>query len=199
MSTPTNATPAHSTRASSEPHLRIELRSNPLLLSGVRELIVALSRRLGFSDESGGQIALAVDEALCNVIRHGYQRRPDRPIWLSIWAEGGAWVDGGAPTSTGSAGGERPDALRIVIEDEAKQVSPETIKSRSLEEIRPGGLGVHIIQTVMDEARYEKRGTTGMRLTMVKKRVGSVGDGARAAGNCGCSGAGAPRKGACHE
>ncbi len=189
----TTAIPAQGNR---EPHVRVELRSNPLLLSGVREMIVALARRLGFTDDAGGQMALAVDEALCNVIRHGYERRPDRPIWLSIWAEGGAWADG-VPTSTGSAGGERPDALRIVIEDEAQQVDPAAIRSRSLDEIRPGGLGVHIIKTVMDEARYEKRGTTGMRLTMVKKRVGSAGDGAKAVGNCGCSGA-AAKKGPCH-
>jgi anti-sigma regulatory factor (Ser/Thr protein kinase) len=193
MSTPTQTAQSPATR---EPHLRIELRSNPLLLSGVRELIVALAKRLGFSDDAGGQVALAVDEALCNVIRHGYQRQPDRPIWLSIWAEGGSWA-GETPTATGSAGGERPDALRIVVEDEAQQVDPEAIRSRSLDEIRPGGLGVHIIKTVMDEARYEKRGPTGMRLTMVKKRVGSVGDGATAAGNCGCSGMGV-KKGSCH-
>jgi anti-sigma regulatory factor (Ser/Thr protein kinase) len=201
MSTPTIPTSVGTSREPHPPHpphLRIELRSNPLLLSGVRELVVALSKRLGFTDESGGQIALAVDEALCNVIRHGYQRQPDRPIWMSIWAEGGAWANG-SPTATGAAGDERPDALRVVIEDEAQQVEPSEIRSRSLDEIRPGGLGVHIIRTVMDEALYEKRGSAGMRLTMVKKRVGSSGEGARpmGGGGCGCAD-GRGTKGACH-
>lgn len=151
-------------------HVKLELQSNPLFLSGVRELISAVSKRLGFGDETSGQIALAVDEALCNVIRHGYQRQPDRPIWLSVFAEGGAWASG-APVATMRTCEEQPDSIRIVIEDNAPQVDPSTIKSRSLEEIRPGGLGVHIIKSVMDEAIYEKRaGGSGMRLTMVKRR-----------------------------
>ncbi len=174
-----------------QPQVRIEIRSNPLFLSGVRELVGAVAKRFGFTDETGGQIALAVDEALCNVIRHGYQKQPDKPIWLSIWAEGGAWA-GGTPAPSGGTGDERPDAMRITIEDEAQQVEPEQIRSRSLEEIRPGGLGVHIIKTVMDEAVYEKRGSRGMRLTMIKKRVdsGLPGSSMRVAGGgggCGCS------------
>ena len=176
-----------------QPQVRIEIRSNPLFLSGVRELVGAVAKRFGFTEEIGGQIALAVDEALCNVIRHGYQKQPDKPIWLSIWAEGGAW-SAGTPSPSGGTGDERPDAIRITIEDEAEQVEPEQIRSRDLEEVRPGGLGVHIIKTVMDEAVYEKRGSRGMRLTMMKRRVGSelpvaparIADGG-VGGGCGCS------------
>jgi anti-sigma regulatory factor (Ser/Thr protein kinase) len=59
-----------------------------------------------------------------------------------------------------------------MIEDEAEQVDPCTIKSRCLDEVRPGGLGVHIIREVMDEVAYECRsGGVGMRLTMVKKKI----------------------------
>jgi anti-sigma regulatory factor (Ser/Thr protein kinase) len=49
-------------------------------------------------------------------------------------------------------------------------VDPATIRSRDLDDIRPGGLGVHIIHEVMDEVRYERRDSRGMRLTMVKQR-----------------------------
>ena len=96
-----------------------------------------------------------MDEALCNIIRHGYEKRRDGPIWLSLWPS----ADG-----NGSAG------ITVVIEDEARQVDPCCIKGRDLEEIRPGGLGVHIIKEVMDEVRYEKRDKVGMRLTLVKRR-----------------------------
>ncbi len=172
-----------------QPQVRIELRSNPLFLSGVRELVGAVAKRFGFPEEVGGQISLAVDEALCNVIRHGYQKQPDKPIWLSIWAVGGAWA-GGTPVPSGGTGDERPDAIKIVIEDEAQQVDPAQIRSRDLDEIRPGGLGVHIIQTVMDQAVYEKRPSRGMRLTMVKKRLASGTDAPKVrvvGGGCGCS------------
>ena len=83
-------------------------------------------RRLGFTEEACAQIALAVDEALCNVIRHGYERRKDAPIWLSIFP-------------LGQAG--KVTGLRIVVEDEARQVDPEQIKSRDLDEIPQRGAG----------------------------------------------------------
>lgn len=156
----------------STPQVKVEIRSNPLYLSGVREMIAAVAKRLGFAEDACGQMALAVDEALCNVIRHGYNKQADRPIWLSLFPEGGAWATG-EPSPLNGAVDERAEALRIVIEDEAQQVDPSKIQSRDLDQIRPGGLGVHIIKTVMDEATFEKRGTVGMRLTMVKKRQGS--------------------------
>lgn len=147
------------------PHIQLEMVSNPIYLSGARDLVASVARRLGFGDEACGQIALAVDEALCNVIRHGYGRRADGPIWMKVW-----------PLQGGDGGG----GIRIVIEDEARQVDPAEIRSRDLDEIRPGGLGVHIIREVMDEVNYEKRDSVGMRLTLVKKKAGD-----RPGGCCG--------------
>lgn len=141
-------------------HVCVQVLSNPLYFCGVRELIQAIARRLGFTDMPASQIALAVDEALANVMKHGYDRRPDCPIWLRLWPV----PDDGTGLGAG---------LKIVIEDEARQVDPDSIKSRDLADIRPGGLGVHIIREVMDTASYERRPGAGMRLTMTK-RVGST-------------------------
>jgi len=149
------------------PHIRIEMLSNPMYLSGARELVSAVARRLGFNDANCSQIALAVDEALCNVIRHGYDRKADRPIWLSLWPLEGS-ADG---TLDGGQQGPISAAIKIVIEDEARQVEPARIKGRDLEDVKPGGLGVHIIKEVMDEVRYEKREGAGMRLTLVKRQA----------------------------
>lgn len=137
------------------PHIKLELLSDPTYLCGARELVASISRRLGFEDMDCSKIALAVDEALCNIIRHGYDRAMDKPIWISLWP-----VQGDAHS---------PGGVRIVIEDEATQVDPVKMKSRDLDDVRPGGLGVHIIREVMDEAVYEKRSPRGMRLTMVKR------------------------------
>lgn len=167
--------------AFSEPHLHLRMMSSPTFLSGVREMVGSVCKRLGFTDMQCSQIALAIDEALCNVMRHGYRRASDKPIWVSLWSldSAGMAVSPGAPAvpaasgtvSELNAGSTEPDAVRIVIEDLAEQVDPACIKSRDLDDIRPGGLGVHIIKEVMDEAVYERReGGVGMRLTMVKKR-----------------------------
>lgn len=138
-------------------HIVVEMLSQPRYLSGARDLVAAVAKRLGFTDHDCGQIALAVDEALCNVIRHGYDRRDDEKIWLSIW-----------PAEQESA--DPRAGIKILIEDEAQQVDPEQIQPRDLDEIRPGGLGVYIIREVMDEARFERRpqSPVGMRLEMTK-------------------------------
>jgi len=137
-----------------EPDVLLRLMSHPRYLSGARELITSVSRRLGFGETISCQIALAVDEALANVIRHGYSSRPDRPIWVSLWPLG--------------ADPDEAIGVRIMIEDEARQVEPHQIQGRDLEDVRPGGLGVHIIREVMDHASYEKRDGGGMRLVMEK-------------------------------
>lgn len=136
--------------------LHLTLPSDPTYFCGVRELVAQILRRLGFSETQAAQSALAVDEALTNIMRHGYDRRIDAPIWLSL-----------TPFDDDRGGG-----VRIVIEDEARQVDPCNIKGRDLDDIRPGGLGVHIIREVMDEATYERRGPVGMRLTLIKRRAG---------------------------
>lgn len=139
---------------SDKPDIRIELTSNPAYLSGARELISSVCKRLGFDDLTCSKVALAVDEALCNVIRHGYKYAEDRPIWISLWP---LMSDG------------EVDGIRLMIEDEADQVDPEHMKGRELEDVKPGGLGVHIIRDVMDEVSYEAREQVGMRLTLVKR------------------------------
>ncbi|MFB3429338.1 MAG: ATP-binding protein [Phycisphaerales bacterium] len=154
--------------------------SQPRYLSGVRSLVSAVAQRLGFDESACGQIALAVDEALCNVIRHGYQRSPAGTIWVKIWPvddEAGEHCEGAALDAPLDQHRPRAGGIRIVIEDLAQQVDPEAIRSRDLEEVRPGGLGVHIMKEIMDEVRFEHRAPDetgergrGMRLTMVKRR-----------------------------
>lgn len=171
------------------PHIRVEMFSQPRYLSGARDLVSAVARRFGFDEGACGQIALAVDEALCNIIRHGYDRRADGKIWIMVWpiqdSSAGAGCCGDCcssaadPLFPGDAAASRsdepglaecePTGILIAIEDEAKQVDPSLIKSRDLEDIRPGGLGVFIIQSVMDAVAYQHRDTGGMRLLMAKR------------------------------
>ena len=135
-----------------EPEIRLEMVSQPKFLAAARALVGTVAQRVGFNEIQCGQISLAVDEALCNVITHGYNRRPDGRVWVSLWP-----VDG------------TPPGLKVVIEDLARQVDPAEIQPRDLDDVRPGGLGVHIIREVMDDVHYEKRTGRGMRLTMIKR------------------------------
>lgn len=163
--------------------IRVELCSNPQFFSGVRELIGSVARRTGFTEKNASQISLAVDEALCNILCHGYDRKTDRPITIGI-----------TPVREDNGG----IGLTIVIEDEARQVDPSAIKGRDLADIRPGGLGVHIIREVMDAATYEKRDGGGMRLTLVKKQSQPACNGdSKTSSGC-CSLKNAAQGGDCH-
>jgi anti-sigma regulatory factor (Ser/Thr protein kinase) len=139
--------------ASAPPDMQVQMLSQPRFLAAVRALVATIAQRLGFNEMQCSQISLAVDEALCNVITHGYQRKPDGRLWISFWSLH-----------------DKPAGLKIVIEDLAAQVDPASIQPRDLEDIRPGGLGVHIIREIMDDVVYERRVEgRGMRLTMIKR------------------------------
>lgn len=138
--------------------IELRLLSQPRYLCVARAAIGAAVEKLGYNDGLCGQIMLAVDEAVANIIRHGYDGRCDQPIWLRFRP-----LDDIA--DTGQQG------FTIVIDDLARQVDPSVIRSRDLEDVRPGGLGVHIIRKIMDQVSYEARPEGGMRLTMTKKPV----------------------------
>lgn len=145
----------------------IELRvySHPRYLCVVRAVVESALERMDFPEDLCARVVMAVDEAAANVMRHGYGGRPDGVIWLTLegLSEAGADGDGGG-RGEGEARG-----VRIVIEDEARQVDPEKICGRDLATIRPGGLGVHIIEEVMDHVAYTKRpNEKGMRLEMTR-------------------------------
>ncbi len=128
--------------------------SQPRYLAPIRTAVDSLAQNTGFDRAAAGHIALAIDEAICNVIRHGYGGRADGEVTVSLW-----------PVEERS----EPVALWIEIEDRAKQVDPALIAPRNLDDVRPGGLGVHLIRELMDESRYEARDGGGMRLTMVRR------------------------------
>lgn len=169
------------------PDVVLRLVSDVRYLAGARELVSGVARRMGFSHDSSSHLALAVDEALCNVIRHGYHQETNKPIWVKIW-----------PLEDD---GEHGPGVRIVIEDEAQQVDPSLIQGRDLDDIRPGGLGVHIIRQVVDHAEYAPRTDRGMCLTLVKRvdgpsaqRTRSLSNGDGNGSSC-CGGQGCPPQG----
>ena len=133
--------------------IMLHLRSHPSELRSVRRRIEQFALRMGFDSSAAGRITLAVDEALANVMRHAYGGAPDQRIEIEIDT---VTLDNG-------------EGIRIIIRDFGGQVDPARIEGRSLDDVRPGGLGVHIMRSVMDQMQYEPVKTGGMKLTMIKK------------------------------
>lgn len=131
---------------------RLRITSDPANASTVRQLVGSVARACGFAEGDVAALTLAIDEAVCNVIKHAYEGSHDRPIDVLIEP----LVDAGR------------EGIAFTITDEGRQVDPSTIVGRDLEELRPGGLGTHIIRTVMDEVEYTRRECAGMCLRLVK-------------------------------
>lgn len=138
--------------------VQIIMPSNPRVLSVVRSMVQQFASVVGFCEEDCRQLVLAVDEALANVIRHAYGNRNDQPIEITC-----------RRLSDACAPGEDPnDGIEFVLVDNGVSAEPSALKGRELEDIRPGGLGMHLINSIMDEVIYEPApGRNQMRL--VKK------------------------------
>lgn len=124
--------------------------SDPDNLRLVRRKVAETLAQLGFADDDRQRIVLAVDEAVANVIRHAYGGCCDGRVELSFWLD--------------------TDALRFELRDYAQPVDPSRIKPRDLSECRPGGLGINLIDSVMDHWIFRQpEDGVGNQLTMIKR------------------------------
>ncbi len=135
--------------------LKLELTSNPEILSVVRSAVTRLAANLGFTDEDNRALTRAVDEALANVIRHAYSNRPGQPIELLCRR-----IDARSAKKCGAA-------LEIMLMDRGPAANCKSFCGRSLDEVRPGGLGMHFIQNGADIVQYSRR-LRKNRLRLVK-------------------------------
>ena len=134
--------------------VRITILSVPSHLRIVRAVVEKVCQMVGFHADVSGNVMLSVDDALTNIIRHAYDGAGDKPIEIEINPTGG---DDGC------------EGLQISLRDYGRHVAPSKIRSRKLEDVRPGGLGVHIIKECMDSVEYRHADGGGTVLTMIKK------------------------------
>ena len=133
--------------------LKLDLTSDPAELAKVRQVFRAWTAQHGWTEHQIADIVLALDEALSNVIRHAYDGEPNHKIEVRARA-----LDDPV----------RGKGLEIRVRDFGKQVPLDKIHGRDLSDLRPGGLGVHIIRSVMASVEYFHAKGGGMRLVMRK-------------------------------
>ncbi len=114
--------------------LRLEFKSRPDRLKLVRAMVGETARACGSGENDVRDIIIAVDEACQNVIRHAYGDDPGGDIILEVV--------------------RYPGGIEFLLKDFAETVDPTKIKPRDLDDIRPGGLGVHFMREVMDEVEF---------------------------------------------
>ncbi|MGB7847511.1 MAG: ATP-binding protein [Candidatus Acidiferrum sp.] len=135
--------------------MQLHLQSNPDALCLVRATLRSATEAMHFHDSDSRAIVRSVDEALANIIRHAYAGRGGLPIEVTcsrLWSETDAAT---------------PCGLEIVLTDSGAAADPKKLQSRSLEEVRPGGLGLHFMKESMDIVEFSRKNDKNV-LRMVK-------------------------------
>jgi len=122
-------------------------------LSMIRDFVVGIGQRAGFSESDVAKLELAVDEACANVIEHAYGSDSTHEVTVK------ATVDA--------------EAVQIEIVDTGLGFDPQQIEEVNLEQLiskrKSGGLGMRLIQSLMDEVQYQIGPGQKNELRMVKR------------------------------
>ncbi len=128
--------------------IRIAISSQPRLLNVLRGVVRFESEASGVAHCDADHLALAIDEAAANIIRHTYGGTFDTRLALEVHT--------------------LPDRLEFILEDWGPKVCEEKIRPRPLDDLRPGGLGTFFIYSFMDKCSYDPEFKGGNRLKLVK-------------------------------
>lgn len=116
----------------------IQVESRTERLIAVRDFVSEAARAFGFGDEDISKIALAVDEACTNVIKHAYRSDPTKIIRVDVSAA--------------------DRAFEVAIRDEGAQFNPTQVHAPDMREYlthyRRGGLGMYLMKSLMDKVEY---------------------------------------------
>jgi anti-sigma regulatory factor (Ser/Thr protein kinase) len=116
-------------------------------LASVRARLREFLHSAGFCDQECARMVLALDEACTNIIRHAH-RGEVKPVRLCMERQ--------------------EEGVVFLLQDQGEPCDPDQIQGRPLEEVRPGGLGIHIIREVFDVVEYTPL-EEGMRLRLEKR------------------------------
>lgn len=120
-------------------------------LDDMRRFVETSASKLGASEDAVGEMVLAVNEAVTNILLHGYRSRPGN---IEIAVEG----DG--------------NRLIVCLRDRAPLYDPTSVPppnlALTLDERPLGGLGVHMMRQFTDELRYDVTPDGANELRLIK-------------------------------
>jgi anti-sigma regulatory factor (Ser/Thr protein kinase) len=129
----------------------VRLHNRLLELDRLAEAVEAFGEAHGLPPKLVYQIGLVLDELLTNTISYGYRDEDEHGIEVGMAQEG--------------------DHLRFVLTDDAAPFDPLSAKAPDLaspvDTRRVGGLGVHLVRSIMDRVAYERVGNMN-RLVLEK-------------------------------
>ena len=127
---------------------KLEMTSHTANLASMRSFVRGFLRSYDFTEKERTLMVLGVDEACTNIIRYAYDLRDNQRIALSIEA--------------------LKTCVRVRLRDYGDQTPPHRMRGRAHDQVKPGGLGLHLIRNAFDKVDYvsKRRGT---ELVLTKK------------------------------
>lgn len=135
------------------PPLVLTLPSDLCHVAQARDFVMAVCQAAGFDSESAHSLALAVHEAIRNVIRHAHRDCVETPLELRCF-----------PCA---------DRIEVHILDEGDPFDLTSVLPLDPGEVRLGGRGLFLMRKLTDELSCERRGERGNVLRLVKRRCHS--------------------------
>jgi serine/threonine-protein kinase RsbW len=122
-------------------------------LAAVRSFVAQHAKAQGFSEKAVSDVCLAVDEAYTNIIKHAYKFDPTKKVEVDLEFDSEQICVSLIDT------GESFDKSNYAIPDIPKQIKNK----------KRGGMGVYLIQKLMDRVNYNTRDSEN-EIKMYKKK-----------------------------
>jgi sigma-B regulation protein RsbU (phosphoserine phosphatase) len=132
--------------------VEIGFPARPESLRGMRGVVADAARSAGCRPALVEQLVLALDEACSNVIRHAYRGNPLGQIVLTI--------------------DHADDRLVFRVRDYAAGVDLTGIRPARGKGLRPGGLGVRLIDSIMDSWEFQTPDDGQGNLLIMTRTIG---------------------------
>ncbi|KGR84595.1 serine/threonine protein kinase [Ureibacillus massiliensis 4400831 = CIP 108448 = CCUG 49529] len=139
-------------------YVEIKIPAKPQYVSVIRLAISGLASRVGFLYDQIEDLKIAVSEAVTNVVHHAYVDNDDGEIVLgcALYSQ----------------------KIEIMVTDYGNSFSFEEVKAKTgpynynedIEHLREGGLGLFLMEALMDEVRVINEGGVTVFMTKFVKR-----------------------------
>jgi len=127
-------------------------------LEVIREFIHRLASKAGFNEDDASQIELAVDEACTNSIKHAYRYNQQHFLEITVYLD--------------------PVKIEVVVSDKGPGFDVSAIPEPDLKafamQAKSGGLGIHLMRTLMDEVHFSFHPGKKNQVSLIKYLEKSV-------------------------
>ena len=121
-------------------------------LALIRDFTKSAAQKCGFTEETIDKIALAVDEACTNVIKHAYKYSPEGDIIVNI--------------------NVNHNKMTVSITDHGSNFDPSLVPEPDVKKYyrqhKIGGLGIYLMRKLMDEVNFNSVQGSKNQVVLIK-------------------------------